>query len=224
MLAFDTTGLMLLFRSEVDDELQASCGDEDCLWKNAEVYSYMTEAVDAVMRLTGGTSGEYRVPYLAGAASVRMPRKVYQIQSAWLDGGKQLRISRASDLNMDRNQSPITLDLDRRDTPTHLMCELGMEHCVLYPTPDVDGAVNVLGYFTLGAPLAEGVPMPLREIRDQRLVLTYMKALAYTKHDAETYDSGRAMSYMADFNTGIQDRESEIRRNRRPPGFVKMDW
>lgn len=224
MLAFDTTGLMLLFRSEVDDMLQDSCGDEDCLWKNADVYSYMTEAVDAVMRSTNGTSGQYRVPYTAGAASVRLPRKVYQLQSAWLDGGKQLRISRASDLNLDRNQEPGQVDLTHQDTPERVLCEMGMDYVVLYPAPAEDGALNVLGYFTLGAPLVEGVPMPLREIRDQRLVLTYMKALAYTKHDAETYDLGRATAYMADFNAGVQDRESEIRRNRRPPGTVKMDW
>ena len=94
----------------------------------------------------------------------------------------------------------------------------------LYPTPADAGTVTVLGRFTLGMPLMEGMPLPLREIADQRLSLTYMKYLAYSKHDAETYDLGRATSYKNQFDMALLDREVELRRNRRRPGTVRMDW
>lgn len=224
MLAVDTTELARIFRSEVDDPLQDTCIDDDCLWKNIDVYGYMTEAVDAVMRGVGGVGGQVSVPYLADQSTVVLPKKVYQATSAWLADGKRLRIISQAEAGFDRNFEGQPLDFSKRDVPDTLMAELGYTQVVLYPTPADAGTVTVLGRFTLGMPLMEGMPLPLREIADQRLVLTYMKAQAYSKHDAETYDLGRATSYKNQFDMALLDREVELRRNRRRPGTVRMDW
>jgi hypothetical protein len=224
MLALDTTELARVFRSEVDDPLKADCGDEDCLWKDSDVYYYMTEAFDAVMRGVGGVAGQVSVPYAIGQSTITLPKKVFEISSAWLASGKALRITNLSDAGYNRQFPERELDLGKVDIPDSFMTENGYNRGVLYPAPSEAGTLNIMGRFTLAFPLEAGMPVPLRDIPDQRLVLTYMKYLAYAKHDAETYDLGRSSRYQSEFDVKIMDREVELRRNRRRPGTVRMDY
>lgn len=224
MLAATATELASIFRSEVDDLLQDSCGDEDCLWKNSDVYTYMTEAVDAVMRGTGGVGGQIRVDYALGQAVIALPKKVLQVSAAWLADGQTLRVTSLADAGYDRNFEAYELDMTQTGTPGTLMTEYGYDKCAFYPLPDAAGTLTITGRFTLSMPLQEGVPLPIRDIADQRLALVYMKSMAYAKHDAETYDLGRSQAYRAEFDTRILDREVELRKLRRPPGTVKMNW
>lgn len=233
MLAYTSDDLAKLFRAEVGDSITDTQGrDNDRLWKDWEVYSYMTEAVSAVMSRTDTRQKLMELPVIRGQRDVRCPSYIEEIRSiARKSDGARLTSYGAnaesfgcrddygmatngwSDLN---GTASGPIDSYVRDYASGFLR--------LVQIPNRDDTLLVQCVVKLSVPLECGMPLPILDVEDQRLALEYMKARAYRKHDAETEDLRRAVSAEQWFETKVEERKSHLRNIRRPPGVVRMNW
>jgi hypothetical protein len=222
MAAQTTDQLAAFFRSDVDDPLRETCEDDDCLWKESDVYRYMTEAVDAVMRETGLKIKFLTVDYAADQRMVALPGGIVHIDSI-TDAvtGAPLENWNVNDMGVSSlDQLAYSLP-DATGFPDRFYYEDSPKILRLYPTPVSSGTLNVMARCTLSGPLVAGMPLAVTAPPDQALVLMYMKYMAYMKQDAETLDLDRAREYKALYDEGVKDREVHIRRERRAPGLIR---
>ena len=232
MLAFSTDELMRVFRDEVDDVITDQNGsDFGCLWKNREVYGYMTEACDAVMSRTDTKYSTIRLPFVADQKTVRLPSYVLDIRSArYVERNTDLEHLNANDTGfgygddygLPRGRS-VGL-FGESGPPRAFVRDYDTKALRLVPTPNTLGTIELQCTVTISVPFEEGMPLPLLDVKDQRLVLHYMKSIAYRKQDAETEDLTRAREFSALYENGVEDRKVRLRNNRRSPGVVRMAW
>jgi hypothetical protein len=233
MLAFTTDDLAKIFRAEVGDEITDVEGrDEDRLWKQWEVFVYMTEAINAVLDRTDVKQKVIELPVIKGQRDVRCPSYITEIRS----------ITRVSDgyhvdqLNANSLMFGIHDDYglqargysELNGTATGRADVFVRDYIPgflrLVSIPAEDDVLRVQCVVKLSVPLECGMPLPIGDIEDQRLALEYMKARAYRKHDAETEDLVRATSAERWFEAKVEERKSKLRNNRRSPGAVRMEW
>lgn len=232
MLAATTTELLGVFRDEVDDVVTDIDGsDFGCLWKDREIYGYMTEACDAVAR---DTNTQYRlisVNYTAGDGVVALPSYVHEIRSI-RDADRSVVLEQvnanapALAQGDDYGQSLGTNVMFGVSSgqPRAYVRDYDARAIRLIPTPSADGTLEIQCSVTIAARLQKDMPVPFAAIPDQRLVLHYMKSLAYRKQDAETEDLVRANGFEALYREGAAARAAELRNVRRAPPVVRMEW
>ena len=232
MLALFTDELATRFRSDVDDAVTDAAGsDYGCLWKDSDVYSYMTEACAMVASRTASLYRTLSLPYIAGQRTIFLPHYVREIRSARLVGRNQLVLQRNAndqllgahdDYGLRLSGHPQMFEGEGR--PTTFVRDYDAKQLRLVPAPNEDDTLEIQCTVSISLPLSSGMPMPLTDLEDQVLVLHYMKMRAYRKHDAETEDLVRAKEYERLYEQGVIARASELRNNRRAPGQVRMNW
>lgn len=233
MLALTADQLKTIFRREVDDlpgagYSGADGSDGDCLWKDDEIYAYMTEAADAVASGALPTYAMYTIAYDAGDEAVDVPAGLMYIRYAsLLSNKKQLRQANVNQVDAlrDRDYGIVLSELlTAEGEPCWLIRDYDVDAIRLAPIPTAADSIVIQGYSTITTPLGDGESMPFQTIKEQRLMLTYMKYLAYDKHDAETYDRTRSDRYKAMFDSAVLLRDAEHRRQRRRPGYTAVDY
>lgn len=234
MLAVTSDDLNGLFRQEVADVIRDDATDPvdaDRLWKDVEVYSYMTEAADAVARETLGLYKLVQVPVRAGVQAYTLPLYVLEIRNVRLiSAGRTLCQHNINEYGVigddDYGQQVVGSAnvFTVRGTPTQYMRDYDTRAIRLIPIPTVDDTLELQCAVTIPAPLSAGMAMPFRESVDQRLMLLKMKALAYAKHDIDTFDTARSEAFAAEFETKAAARKAELLNYRRKPGVVRMEW
>lgn len=233
MLAVTSDDLNGLFRQEVADVIVLTTApvDDDRLWKDAEVYSYMTEAADATARATLGLYKIVQLPIKTGIQSCTLPRYVLEIRNArTIANGRTLcqhNINTYATLgDDDYGQQIVGADsvFTVQGTPTQYMRDYDAKAIRLIPIPTADDTLELQCSVTLPAPLQAGISLPFSETPDQRLMLLKMKALAYAKHDVDTFDTARAEAFEAEFKAKAEIRKTELLNYRRKPGVVRMEW
>jgi hypothetical protein len=230
VLAFTADELNALFRREVDDIIaDSTLGDEDRLWKEVDVYGYITEAVDKVARKTGGLTKVLTLAFSDGEPLVYLPRAMLDIREARVVG----QDSMLTEINAHESARGMVTDAgfvsqgmfgDNVGTPRYYTRDYERKALRLTPIPNVDGTIELQCAATVSVPFISGMPLPLLDPPDTRLILHYMKFLAYRKHDVATLDTKKSDDFKALFDEEIVDRECEVRRIRRAPGVVRMDW
>lgn len=232
MLAFSTDEIVTRFRSEVVDKITDVGGsDEDCLWSDYDVYGYLTEAVDAVAKLTDGLYKTVRLPFLAGDQMVRLPSYVLDIREARLvNVNRPVDPANANDANYgwikDYGLRWIGASAlhEGSGEPSHYVRDFEAKALRLVPHPLVADTLEIQCTITTAAPMEAGAPLPFMDVEDQRLLLHKMKALAYLKQDAETEDLKRATLFAGLFDQGAMDRKSALQRMRRNPSVMRFNW
>ena len=232
MLAFSTDELVTRWRSEVVDKITDVNGsDEDCLWSDYDAYGYLTEAVDAVAKLTDGLYKVVRLPFLAGDQMVRLPSYVLDIREARLvNTNRPVDQANANDTNygwvLDYGMKWLGASAlhEGSGEPTHFIRDFEAKALRLVPHPLVADTLEIQCTITTATFMEAGVPLPFTDIEDQRLLLHKMKALAYLKQDAETEDLARAKLFAALFEQGAMDRKSALQRMRRKPSVMRFNW
>lgn len=232
MLAFSTDDLATRFRSDVDDVVTDEAGsDFGCLWKDSDVYSYMTEACAMVASRTSSLYRTLQLPFSAGMRLLPLPRFVREIRSARLAGCNRPVVQRnANDMALGgRDDYGLKLSdnsemFEGSGRPTSFVRDYDTGQLRLVPAPVEGDTLEIQCTVSISMPLCSGMPMPLTDLEDQVLVLHYMKMRAYRKHDAETEDLVRAREYERLYETGVTARASDLRNNRRAPGQVRMNW
>ena len=232
MLAQTTDELVTRFRSEVVDKITDVDGsDADCLWSDYDIYGYLTEAVDAVAKLTDGLYKTISLPFQAGDQMVSCPKYVLDIREARLVNSNQP----VEQINANSVNYGWVRDYGLRwigssalhegsGEPSCFVRDFEQKALRLVPHPLVGDTLEIQCTITTSIPMEAGMPLPFGDTEDQRLLLHKMKALAYLKQDAETEDLKRATLFAGLFEQGYMDRKSALQRYRRTPPVMRMNW
>jgi hypothetical protein len=229
---FTTDELNARFRLDVADPLEGvddTEADSESLWKEHEIYDYMTEAADAVARDTRGLYKLLELPVSAGESKVVLPRSVLELRLARLVGQNRIVF--------DANQNDIAYGarvcdygewlplsgFNATGTPRMYARDRVKKALVLSPVPTQDDTLECQCVVTLATPLLCGMPLPFLERPDIRLMLHFMKYLAYAKQDADTLDLARSESFKSRYDAEATEREVTLRRQRRMPSPIRME-
>src|SRR5690606_884565 len=218
MFASSADELLRCFRAEVGDAVAPY------LWEDWEVYGYMTEGFDALLKQANVQTTVLQLAFAEGEPTVVLPRSLLHIRAMRIVGGGPLRAASATERAAVRSNdygAPWTGEdpmFSGSGKPQFYVRDYERRALRLVPIPNVGGTLELQGTVTVSTPLGDGTPLPSTDAEDLRLVLQYMKYLAYAKHDAETEDLTRSAHHEARFRAGAKERESRLRNYRRPPG------
>lgn len=232
MLATTTDELAARFRSDVDDLVTDVNGsDFGCLWKNADVYAYMTAACDRLAKDTEALYKTLLLPVRTGEAVVRCPTYVTDIRSARLVQRNQSVCAANTnsgdygftrDYGIAHHGAPAMFDSS--GIPEVFIRDYEKKALRLVPIPSEDDTLEVQCATTLSLPQEACMPLPFMDTGEQILLLEYMKYLAYRKHDAETENLVRSESHKATYDRDVLDRKYELQRYRRRPPVMRMGY
>lgn len=214
----DSTGLYELFRSDIVDEAKPY------LWKDSEVWAYMDSAYKTFVRLTGGvadfTSPITEVSATAAEPTSEISKRILRIMSARrASDGRDIEIINSTDVGRmatpDYGQlKPLVMD----NTPGPIRCMvIGMQRGVVrwINVPEFDETVNLHVYrLPLKDITGEGQELDDVDEHHHIKLLLGMKALAYQKQDAETFDRSRAMENETLFARYCDQVKAEFEREK----------
>jgi hypothetical protein len=236
MLIRTASDLKTIFRREVDDlqeGINAANPDSENLWKDDEVYFYMYEAECEVARRTFALQGTKTLTVTADEALVSLPFFILDINHARLvTGQRELHEMNMNEVAPHEDDYGIKFSgnqalFDRTGTPTHFIRDYDKNgrKLRLWPTPVIADTLVINAYMLPNRPIIDGQEvLSFDDPRDIRLMLCWMKYLAYQKQDADGFDKGAAASFEAEFERKMAVRRSEVERVRRRPGTVRCNW
>lgn len=224
MFASTADELLRHFRADVGDAVAPY------LWEDWEAYGYMTEGFDALLKTANVQTTVLRLSFANGVPTVALPKSLLHIRAMRVVGHGPLRAASATERAAVRSNdygAPWPGEdsmFTGTGMPQFYVRDYERRALRLVPIPNLDGTIELQGTTTVSLPMDDGAALPSTDAEDLRLVLHYMKYLAYTKHDAETEDLVRSSHHEARFRAGAEERESRLRNYRRPPGVVRMEW
>lgn len=192
----NSTKLYNLFRNDVTDTVKPY------LWSDPEVFTYMGDAYDMFVRLTGGipdfTSPVTQLVAKEGVATTKVSEKILRFVHAWrVADMRELAIINSTDLGRTfasdyGSWNPQRLTADEGPITSML---IGMERNKVrwLKVPASDQAVQ-LHVYRLPLERITDFDQELEEVDEihHLHLLKWMKSLAYRKQDAETLDVGTA--------------------------------
>ena len=191
---------------------------EPYMWPDADIWLYMDEAQKEFCKRTDGISDAstpevVRLSVVPGQEWVPLHQDILKIRGArFSDTGKPVKL-----MNYE--------DAPRLDSRAGLITALviGMEEHVAraYPIPSAAAEMTLL-VFRL--PLDELSETSTKfEISEEfhLTLLLWMKHLAYSKQDAETFDKGRADEFEARFIDKCRNDRDTMRRKRHKPRLIQ---
>jgi hypothetical protein len=225
MFAQNASDLLRFFRAETADAVAPY------LWEDWEVFGYMTEGFDALLKDTSVKYTVLTLPFTANNPLISLPNSVLHIRAAHIVGGDEVlpasattRVALRTDDYGVQGTSLDTSMFTDTGTPEFYIRDYNRGALRLTPIPTADGQLEVQCSSTISVPMMDGAALPSTDAVDLRLVLHYMKSLAYRKQDAETNDLVRARDHEQQYNAGALAREQRLLNYRRPPGVVRMEW
>lgn len=187
-------GLVSTFRSEMSDT------EDPPLWSDAQLYSFADDAQKQFCRLTEGLPESTldaitKLSIVPNVDTYALDARILKIRAAWrADTGKPVAV-----LNVE-NMGPNGMYFDNRPAILEaLITGMDTDQVRTWPLPNESVAVRLSVY-----------RLPLNEINDSldalevapqhhRHLLLWMKHLAYSVHDAETFDKTKAAEFEAAF-------------------------
>lgn len=224
MFASTADELLRFFRAEVGDAVAPY------LWEDWEAYGYMTEGFDALLKQANVQTTVLRLPFTADVPTVPLPRSLLHIRNARIVGGGRVdpmgSMERAATRSNDYGQASSGSDpmFTGSGVPQKYVRDYERRSLRLVPIPNTDGTLEIQGTTTVSLPMDDGAPLPTTDAEDLRLVLHYMKSLAYLKHEAETEDLIRSKHHEARYIAGSRERESRLGNYRRPPPVIRPEY
>lgn len=214
--------LYSLFRSDVVDTARPY------LWTDTEVYLYMNDAYRQFVRLTGGipdtTSDDTAVAVTAGDAYSEISPRILRIRQAYIEStGHEITIVNQEDVGklsrVDYGTSRVSIH-DLTPGPIRYMViglqrnqNAGLVRWIQVPT--TDDVVRLSIYRLPLAGVAEGdESFTFSEIGEEHIewLLLWMKARAYGKQDAETFDRGKRDTFSQAFSEYCRTAKAEWER------------
>lgn len=199
------------FRVDTEDR------EQDPLWSSPEIFRFVDEAQKMFCRLTEGiedsrTPSVTRLEFLAGQEWAPISPKILKIRAAYDADGREIELvssERAAELGVRFR--------GHQASRIRALAEGFDQNAVrAWPTPSAATTVS-LSVFRL--------PLCTIEDRDQALeipehhhfsLLLWMRYLAYSKQDAETFDRRQAEESAQRFRQYCAQARAEQTRRRRP--------
>lgn len=231
MAIVTTADMETRFRLSVDDVLRgpADAPDVDALWSSAEVQQYMADAVDKVACEVLSLFSTFNVAVTANQPLVTLPAS-----KGVLDIKHVLLVSNTTHLhprNVDdgfhyiNDYQYILFNTEweaQSGTPQFYIRDYVPGKLRLVPIPTVDDTLTITA--SVSPPLVTGAPLPFTNSEELYCVLLWMRFLAYSKKDADTYDPEQAKLNHDLFFEAALDRKYEAQRTRHAPRPAKFHW
>lgn len=215
----DSTSLLALFRSEVRDEV------EPYLWSDIEVLSYIDDAQKMFCRLTNGiadsVSSMTSIDIYGGDTFAEYNERILSIVRAYRESDKQ-PLTIINDDELEGNESILTESPGR----TRILV-VGMDASNLRLIPEV-GDDDTLHLSVRRLPLADITEADQSieiHAKHHRHLLLWVKHLAHSKMDAETFDSAKASEFETAFIkycTSAESEEGKRSHRRRTVRFCQL--
>jgi len=211
--------LMSTFRNEVMDT------EKPYLWTDDEAYLYMNDAYFMLLRFIGGvpdstTPDCCKIDYAVGDTDVDISPAVLRIVRAFNDSGEEISVIENTDVPLIRNaagkMSLLRVGSEQAADPAYLVLGSDPYKAKLHPVPTAAGTLTVqvrrLPMNQLTGPTAELSDLPPEH---HLHLVKWMKAMAYRKQDADTYDPEKAASNEQSFLEYANQVAFEVSRFRR---------
>lgn len=219
----DSTELYNAFRSDVVDV------EAPYLWSDEEVFGYMNEAQIAFCRFAYGiadvtTEEVVAVPLVAGEEFSPLHPAIMNIREARLmSTGREIAIRNLFDAGAASDDYGLFLaSNEHRPGPVRGMV-IGEQDdvCRWVGIPEADDEVRLSVYrLPVKDIVGEGQTFEIRR-EHHRTLLYWMKHLAYTKQDAETFDRAKAQENELRFRATCQEARDEWERRKHKPRSIK---
>jgi hypothetical protein len=223
--------LYSLFRSDVVDTAAPY------LWTDTEVYTYMNDAYRMFARLTGGipdaTSDITNIPVVAGQMYADVSPLILKFRQAYLvSSGEEITVINEQDiasLTTEDYGTTRRLLMNNSAGPIRYMV-IGLERgkdggkVRWLQTPTVNDSVGVIIYRLPQDALMEGDnEFSFPEIGEEHVeyLMLHMKARAYGKQDAETFDRGKREGYKKEFADYCEAARQEWERYKHKTRVVR---
>lgn len=220
-----------LFRSDVVDTAAPY------LWTDTEVYTYMNDAYRIFVRLTGGipdaTSSITQIPVMAGQMYAEVSPLILKFRQAYLvSSGEEITIINEQDiasLTVEDYGKTRKLLMSNNPGPVRYMV-IGLERgkdagkVRWLQTPVMNDTVGTVIYRLPQDALKEGDSgFTFPEIGDEHVeyLMLHMKARAYGKQDAETFDRGKREGYKKEFAEYCEAARQEWERYKHKTRVVR---
>lgn len=220
----DSSELYDRFRSDVVDEAKPY------LWSRKEVFGYLNDAYRMFFRLTGGisdfTSDATAVPILAGDPLGQLDPCILRItQMQRRSDQGDIEIINFPDLKKKSRGDYGTITPLRLDSTTGTVRYgvIGMQKNIIrwINIPEVDDVADCMIYrLPFGTITKEDQELAELDEDHHIHLLEGMKALAYKKQDAETFNKEKAESAEADFKSYCAFVKAELERYKYKPRSV----
>lgn len=175
------------------------------LWTDDEVWKYADDAYRMFVRLTGGiadftTEDVVRIPLVTGEELVETHPSILRVMTATLESdGTEVKVLNATDLpNLFQNATDYgqLRTLTMKNTPgnvKYLIVGMQRNLAKVIQIPTVDDAILLYVYRLPLVHITDGTH-PMDDIEEDHHfhLLKWMKHLAYSKQDAETFDKTKA--------------------------------
>lgn len=197
------------------------------LWSDDEVWGYMDAAYKLFVRDTDGiadvTSTATVVPVKAGQAFSDVSPSILKFRQAFLGStGEELRIINAQDQsNLTVSDYGVLRSLNTSSLPgpvRYMVVGLERNKVRWAQVPVADDEVHLVTYRLPLEPIT-GDGQEFEGVGDEHHIyfLLGMKALAYRKQDAETFDRARARENQEDFAAYCAKAKAEAARYKSKP-------
>ena len=200
-----------MISTELRDQFRLDTVDqmEPFLWSEVEVYDYVDDAQKMFCRLTGGlgdaTTALTTIPYLAGSPWLVTSPLILKIREIYrTSDGNAVEVINYEDL------SRLGLRLDGRlSTPRFLIIGMEADKAMLYPSPVMADTLKLI---------VDRLPLKKIDDADQKIEVAdqhkngltlWMKARAYAKQDAETFDRNKAEVFEQKFRMYCAEAKTE---------------
>lgn len=229
-----TDDVVTRFRNEVDDIVRGVGADAESavLWTTDEIYAYMQEAINQTASGTLGLFKTFTIPYLATDGPYIALPSAYELfdisEVSTVAGRITLQPFNAADGgacfadydNVFANSGGWDNATGR---PRKYSRDFRPGYLRLYPAPTEDDTLTITA--NIGAvDTYPGMPLPFTNPKDVRLVLMWMKHLAYGKKDVDTFDPVRSSAEEAAFDKHVVERKYECQRLRKAPSPARFAW
>jgi hypothetical protein len=222
----NTTDLYDLFREDVVDLAKPY------LWSDREVFSYMDDAQKMFSRLGVGigdvtTTAVVEVPIVVGQEYSPIHKSILTIRQARLKStNREIALKNlldAGSANYDDYGNIFCSSTEHRPGPVRGMVigeEYNKVRWVGIPQ-EADTAVIAVCRLPLQTITedSEGIEFEIRE-EHQRTLLYWMKSLAYSKQDAETFDRAKAVDNENKFYSACEKAKREWERYKHKPRTI----
>lgn len=219
------------FRLEADDiEAPGSGDDSDSLWSDAEIFGYLDKAQKEFTRL---------VDYLADSTTPAVADAEVIAADAWIDIDPGVTKIRRARLEIGKTKVfPITLREyeagikaddygvsanssgweDLTGVPKYIITDMEFDKGRLVPIPIANDVILMSVFRMSGDIVDKDSLMEVGDSLHQEAIMNWVKKLAYSKHDVETYDEALADKFGADFRAYTAELKATVMRQRRRSG------
>lgn len=201
-MAITPTQFLARLRNELDDVPDSDYTDS-ALWTDAELYQYITQAQQLLIEHVGYLRDRITLHAKADRQYTTLPDEVIDVEELWLRTAQRT-------LNI-RNYNEMTgfmvddygLRLAGQwrgstGTPDNAVLDLETGRVYLIPTPVADEEIDAVVLKTSGTVDSTTQCFELKRETHVLALLPKCKELAYSKHDADSYDPQLALKYKAE--------------------------